>query len=43
MGVRELAWNPGEYHVLDMGQVYVAVSQHRRTCQLQPDLFECES
>ena len=40
MGEVTLSWLPSEYHVLDMGQLYYAVSWHRRVCQLQPDLLD---
>lgn len=40
MGERHLGWDRNEYEVLDMEQVYCAVSAHRRVCLLQPDLLE---
>lgn len=39
MGERHLGWDRNEYEVLDMEQVYCAVSEHRRRCRLQPDLL----
>lgn len=40
MGVLTLTWHRAEYEVLDLGQAYARVSEHRRCCGLQADLLD---